>query len=137
MLFTLLFILFVLFYSRLCLFTAESSPLLEFSNFLCSCICPHHSLLPHSVISPMTFWPSNLSYTLYQPFCASNGPSIIFHSGDVSSPFPSYWLLLDYVCYSDSLPDNGGTDSVFWLDILSFGLTFPCFFINACVIDHI
>ena len=55
--------------------------------------CPYRSLLPHSVTPPTTFWSSNWSYTLYLPLCASNSPSIIFHLGDVSSPFPFRVLL--------------------------------------------
>ena len=57
--------------------------------------CPYPCLLPHDVISPTTFSSSNWSYTHYLPLCAS----IVFHQGDVSSPFPfriSY--ILDYVC---------------------------------------
>ena len=56
-------------------------------SVLC-CPCPYRSLLPHNVISPTTFWSSSRSYTLYLPLFTSNSPSIIFHSGDVSSPFP-------------------------------------------------
>ena len=62
---------------------------------------PYRSLLPHNVISPATFWSSGWSYTLCLPLCASNSPSIIFHSGDVSSPFPfRINYVLDYVCHS-------------------------------------
>ena len=44
----------------------------------------------------------------------ANSPSIIFHSGDVSSPFPfRIGYVLDYVCRSGSLSNDGGTDSVF------------------------
>ena len=49
--------------------------------------CSYRSLLPHNIISPIIFWSSDWSYTLYLPLCASNSPSIIFHSGDVSCPF--------------------------------------------------
>ena len=49
--------------------------------------CPYCSLLPHSVISSMTFWSSNWSYTFYLILCASNSQSIISHSANVSSSF--------------------------------------------------
>ena len=76
--------------------------------------CPYHSLLPHNVTSLMTFWSSNWSYTLYLPACASNSPSVIFHSGDVSCTFPfRIGYVLDCVCHSGSLPNDGVTDFVF------------------------
>ena len=79
---------------------------------------PYRCLLPHNVISPTTFWSSGWSYTLCLPLCASNSPSIIFHSGDVSSPFPFRIVyVLDYVCHSGSLPNGGVTNSIFQLDI--------------------
>ena len=75
---------------------------------------PYRSLLPHNVISPTTFWSSGWSYTLCLPLCASNSLSIIFHSGDVSSPFPfRVGDVLDYVCHFGSLPNGGVTNSVF------------------------
>ena len=75
----------VLLYSRLCPSTAGSSP----PSFSVLCYpCPYYSLLPHNILSPRTFWSSDWSYTLYLLLCASNSPSIIFHSVDVSSPFP-------------------------------------------------
>ena len=47
------------------------------------------------------------------PLCASNGPFIVFHMGDVSSPFPfPIGYVLDYVCHSGSLPNDDVTDSV-------------------------
>ena len=65
---------------------------------------PYRSLLPQNVISPKTFWSSCWYYILCLPLCASNSPSIIFHLGDVSSPFPfRIGYVLDYVCHSDSL----------------------------------
>ena len=45
---------------------------------------PYRSMLPLNVISPTTFWSSDWSYTLCLLLCASNSPSIISHSGDVS-----------------------------------------------------
>ena len=66
-------------------------------SVLCS-PCPYHSLLPHNIISPMTLWSFNSSYTFYLPLCASKSPSIIFHSGNFSSPFPFHIsYVLDYV----------------------------------------
>ena len=60
--------------------------------------CPYRSLLPHNVISSMMFWSSTWSYALNLPLCASNSPSVIFHSGDVSSPFPfRIGYILNYV----------------------------------------
>ena len=75
----------ILFCARLCLSTVGCNPLSESSNFLCP--SPNCSLLPHYVISPMTFWSSSSSYALYLPLCVSNSPSTVFHSGSVSSPF--------------------------------------------------
>ena len=47
-------------------------------------------------------------------FSASNSPSIIFHSGDVSSLFPfRTGYVLNYVCHSGTLPNDGVLDSVF------------------------
>ena len=72
---------------------------------------------------------------------ASGGPSTVFHSGDVSSPFPfRIGDVLDYVCRSGSLPNEGVTDS--------FSLAFSIFlsmarwhvsnfFTNAFVRDHV
>ena len=107
----------VLFYSGLCPSPAGSSPPPESSNFLCP-LLSLSILLPvaHNVICPTTFWSSNWPYALYLPLCASNGPSNIFHSGDVSSPFLfRVGYVLDYVCHPGSLPNDGVTDSVFWL----------------------
>ena len=87
----------VLFCSRLCPSTAGSSPLPESSNFLCPLLSL--SIPPPDVISPTTFWTSDWSYTLYLPLCASNSPPIVFHWGDVSSPFPfRVGYMMDYVC---------------------------------------
>ena len=84
--------------------TAESTPPPE-SNFLCP-------LLFLSI--PLPVCSSNWSYTLYLPLCASNSPSIIFHSGDVSSPFPlGIVYVLGYVCHFGSLPNDGLSDAVF------------------------
>ena len=70
--------------------------------------CSYRSLLPLNVISPATYWSSNWSYTLHLPLCASNSPSIVFHSGDVSSPFPFHiGYILDCVSNSGSLPSDG------------------------------
>ena len=80
---------------------------------------PYRSLLPHNVISPTTFWSSDCSYTLYRPLCATNSPYIIFHSGDVSSPFPfRIGYVLDCVCHSGSFL----THSVFLRMINKFSL---------------
>ena len=57
------------------------------SSCILCCPCPYHALLSHNVISPM-FWSFNCSYTLYLPVGASNSPSVIFHFGNMSSPFP-------------------------------------------------
>ena len=111
----------VLFYSRLCPSTVGSSPKQESSNFALCYPCPNLSLLPHNVISPMTFWSSDWSYTLYLPLCASNSPSIIFHSSHVSNPFPfCIGYVLDYVCHSGSLSNDDVTDSVFSLTFSIF-----------------
>ena len=62
------------------------------------------------------------------PLCASNSPSIIFHSGNMSSLFPfRIGYVLDYVCHSGSLPNDGVTDSVF-----SSSLTLNIFLSVAC-----
>ena len=83
--------------------------------------CPYHSLLPHNVISPMMFCSSNPPYALYLPLFASDSPSIVFHLGDVSSPFPfRISHLLDYVCHPGSLPNDGVTHSVFQFGIKHF-----------------
>ena len=59
---------------------------------------PYRSLLSHNVISPTTFWTSDRSFTLCLPLCASNSLFIVFHSDDVSSPFPfRIGYVLDYV----------------------------------------
>ena len=80
-------------------------------SVLC-CPCPYRSLVPHNVISPTMFQSSNWSYTLCLPLCASNSSSIIFHSGNVSSPFPfRICYILYYVCHSGSLPNDGVSDS--------------------------
>ena len=92
---------FILFCSRLCPSTAGSNPPSESSNFLCP-LLSLSILLPvaHNVISPTTFWSSHLSYALYLPLCAFNGPSIVFHAGNVSSSFPvRIGYVLDYVCH--------------------------------------
>ena len=89
----------VLLCSRLCPSTARSAlrqspPTFSVLRYSCS----YCSLLPHYVISPTTFWSSNWSYALYLPLCASNSPSVVFHSGDVSSPFPfRIGYVFDYV----------------------------------------
>ena len=80
----------ILFYSFLCcvLLLLEVALSQSRPSFSVLCYpCPYHSLLLHNVISPTTFWSSEWSYTLYLPLCTSNSPSIVFHSGDVSSPF--------------------------------------------------
>ena len=106
----------ILFYSILgCVFPLQEVTLhqsLPSSSDLCY-PRPYRSLLPHNVISPTTFWSSDLSYTLCLSLCACISPSIIFHSGDVSSPFPfRIGHVLDYACHSGSLPNGGVTNSV-------------------------
>ena len=94
----------ILFHSRLCSSSAGSSPQPESSNFL----CPFPSLFIPLPVAPQCHLSNDvliflLSSTLHLPLCASNSPSITFHSGDVSSPFPfciSY--VLDYICPSGS-----------------------------------
>ena len=57
--------------------------------------------------------------------CASNGPSIVFHPDDVSSPFPfCVGYVLDCACHSGYLPKDGDTGFVFQPDNLAF--SFPC-----------
>ena len=108
---------FILFYSILgrVLPLQEAALRQSLPSFSVLCYpCPNRSLLPRNVISPTTFWSSGWSYTLFLPLCASNSPSIIFHSGDVSIPFPfRIGYVLDHVCHSGSLPNDGVTDSVF------------------------
>ena len=88
-------------------------------SVLC-CPCPYRSLLPHTVISPVTFWSSNWSYSLCLLLYTSNSPSIVFHSGDVSSSFPfCIGYVLDYVAVGLCLM------VVLWS--LSFSLTFSIF----------
>ena len=56
---------------------------------------PYRFLLPHNVISPTKFRSSNWSYTLYQPLCASNDPSIVFQSRWHVQPISiSLWLCI-------------------------------------------
>ena len=67
-----------------------------------------------NVISPTTFWSSNWSYALYLTFCASNGPRIVIHSGDVPRPFLfQFCYTFSYVCHSGSWPSGGVSDVVF------------------------
>ena len=97
---------------------------------------PYRSLLPHNVISPTTFWSSDWSYTLYLPLCASSSPSSIFHSGDVSSPFPfCIGYILDYVCHSGSLLNGGvsNTDSRSVFNLFFFFFFF-FFVVNMIVV---
>ena len=62
---------------------------------------------PHNVISPTTLGSSNSSYAFYLPLCASNGPSSVVDSGNVSSPFPfCVGYVFSYVCYSGPLYTN-------------------------------
>ena len=87
-------------------------------------------------------WSSDRSNTLYLPLCGSNSPSVIFHPGDVSSPFPfRIGYVFDYVFHFGSLPDDGATNSVFWLNIehlLSIAHRFvSSFFTKAFVRDHV
>ena len=103
--------------------------------------CPYRSLLPHNVISPMTFQSSNWSYALYLPLSASNSPSIIFLLGDVSSPFLFHiCYILDYVCHFGSLPNDSVTDSVFWPTFSIFlsmaHWLVSCFFATAFVREN-
>ena len=87
----------ILFYSILgCVFPLQEVALCKsLPSFSVLCYPrPYRSLLPYNVISPMTFWSSDWPYTLCLPLCASNSPSVIFHSGDVSSPFP---FRIDYL----------------------------------------
>ena len=74
--------------------------------------------------------------------CASNSPSIIFHSGDVSSPSPfRIGYVSNYVCHSGSLPNGGATDSVFSLTFSIFlsmaHWLVSSFFTNGFVRDHV
>ena len=90
--------LLILFYSMLYPSTAGSIPPPEYTTFSVLCYpCLYSSLLPHNVISPMTFWSSGWSYTLYLPLCASDTHLLPFHTGDVSSPF-SFHILDSFVC---------------------------------------
>ena len=64
----------------------------------------------------------------------------VFHSGVVCSQFPfPFVFVLDYVCHSDSLPNDGVTDSVFCL-LCNIFLSLShsvvsSFFTNDCVRD--
>ena len=86
----------VLFYSRLCPSTAGSSPppVLQLSLSFAILVytapcCPTMSSLQWRFSLPTDLTP-----------CASNSPSTIFHSGDVSSPFPFHTgYVSDYVCH--------------------------------------
>ena len=72
-------------------------------SVLC-CPCSYRSLLPHNVIVLV------LQLILR--------PLMVFHSGDMSSPFPfRIGYVLDNVSHSGSLPSDGVADSVFKLDI--------------------
>ena len=95
----------ILFYSIFCSISGCVLPLQEValhqSPPTFSVICypsTYRSLLPHNAISSMTFWSSGWSYTLCLPLCASNSPSVIFHTGDVSSPFPFGIVLCICIC---------------------------------------
>ena len=114
----------IILYTRLCPSTAGNSPRqIPPTLSVLSYPCPHRSMLSHNVISPTMFWSSNRSYTLYLPRYGSNSLSNIFHSDDVSSAFPfRIGYILDYVCHSGSLPNDGVMDSVFQLDINHFRL---------------
>ena len=102
----------VLFYCRLCPSTAGSSPPPESSNFLCPLLSLSKPLLFPHIVSPTTFWSSSWPYTLYLLLCASNSPSIIFHLGDVSSPFPFC------ICHVSRVSDQNGWNIPFWLETL-------------------
>ena len=81
-----------------CVFSVKEVALHQLS--LSFAILDHTAPCCPTVLSVlMTFWSSNWSYTLYLPFCASNSPSIIFHAGNVSSPFP---FCIGYIL--DTLP---------------------------------
>ena len=105
----------ILFYSRLCPSTTGSSPPPESSISL----CPLLSLSIPFLVAPQCHLSNDvLVFRLIlhplSALCASNSPSIIFHSGDVSSPYPfRIGYVLDYVCqcHSGSLPNGGVTNS--------------------------
>ena len=108
----------ILFCSNLCPSTVGSRPpdSYNFLSPLLCCTCP--SLLLHSVISQRHFGLlTGLILTLYLPLCAFDSTSIIFHLGDVSSPFP---FRIGYMLDSVYLRNDGVMDSVIWLDILAF-----------------
>ena len=77
---------FDLFYSILgCVLPLQERALCQISaicSVLC-CPCPSYSLMPHNVISPITFWCSIWLYALYLPFCASKWSIHVF---DLLSP---------------------------------------------------
>ena len=104
----------ILFYSRLCPSTAGSSPPQESSIFLCPLLSSSIPLLvaPQYHLSNDVLVFRLILHPLCLPLCASNSPSIIFHLGDVSSPFPCrIGCVLDNVCHSGSLPNGGVTNA--------------------------
>ena len=102
------------FWSSLCPSTSGSNPLPESANFLCLLLSLSvwFPVSPHSHLSKdiLVF---QLILRLLSTVCASNGSSIVFHLGDVSSSFP---LCVGYVFsdvrHSGSLPNDGVTDSI-------------------------
>ena len=102
-------IIMILFYCRVCPSTAGSS---QSSNFLCPLlslsillpVAPQCHLSNDVLVFRLILHP--LPATL-----ASNSPSIIFHSDDVSSLFPFHiGYILDCIYHSGSLPNDGVTD---------------------------
>ena len=91
----------ILFYSNLCPSTAGSNPPPESSNFL----CPLLSLSRLLPVAPQCHLSNDILVfqLILHPLSATvllivHRPSIIFHSGDVSSPFPfCFGYVLDYV----------------------------------------
>ena len=131
----------ILFCSRLGPSTVGSSPLPESSNLFWPLLFVS---IPVPVVPPCHLskdvWSSNWSYALNQPFYVFNGPSIVFHSDEVSSPFPfCIGYVFDHVRHSSLLPSDGTTKPVLTLSIfLSMAYWFvSSFFTNAFVRDHV
>ena len=107
-------------------YTAPCCPTMSSLPFSVLCYpCLYRSLLPHNVISPFLCPLLSLSIPLLvapqchlsndvlvfqlilHPLSATNCPSTIFHSGDVSSSFSfRTGYVLACVCHSGSLPND-------------------------------